>query len=126
MAQFLATSSSRPAAERFVTRAADTLDADGDGEANLTVLWTIELDRQQRCLYVNRLTEGRMWRKKWSSCSCSPRSPFFLGRQGAVWSDTPTDAATPHQITIRAAVERGRSTRTCRLPLAMEPAYFRF
>ena len=57
MAQFLATSSSRPAAERFVTRAADTLDADGDGEANLTVLWTIELDRQQRCLHVNRLTE---------------------------------------------------------------------
>jgi hypothetical protein len=112
VAQFLATSFSRPAAERFVMRAADTLGAGGDGRANATVLWTIELDGIQRCLHVNRLTETHV--EEEAEFLFAAFSVFSVVK--AVWSDTPTDALTPHQITIRAAVDNAEERED--LPLA--------
>ena len=109
--QFLATTFKREVANEFVYRAADAL-GDGEGAANATVLWTIQLDGQQGCLHVNRLTETHVEHEV--EFLFAAFSVFSVVK--AEWSTTPTDASTPHKITIRAAVDNAGEPED--LPLA--------
>jgi len=110
--QFLATSFSRPVAEDFVRRAEGALAANPGGAANATVLWTILLDGKQRCFHVNRLTESHVENEV--EFLFAAFSAFSVVK--AVWSKTPTNAKTPHHITIRAAVDNADEPED--LPLA--------
>ena len=103
VAQFLPTSFERPVAERFI----DRVQLNGPGPANAYVLWKVRLDPDLGCDHVNLVTATHV----------PGESEFLFAAFSAFtvvvvnWSPTPQDRATPHEITIRAAVDNRNDPR---------------
>ena len=109
---FLATSFSRAKAEQFLRRAGAYMVP--GGWANALVLWRVQLDADpaRRCKHVNLVTATHVQGElEYLFAAFSVFSVVAVH-----WSPTPQDAATPHEITIRAAHDN--STESEDLPLA--------
>ncbi len=86
-----------------------------EGETNACVLWKILLDPKECCCHVTLVKGGKK-----SHC---PDEKEFLFTAYSVftvvsvqWSLTPQDKKTPHEITLRAAVDNAKEAED--LPLA--------
>jgi hypothetical protein len=113
VAQFLATSFSDEVANRFINRAAPGA-VDPDVYANALVRWRVRLDPDpaRRCKHVNLVEETHVEGElEYLFAAFSVFSVVAVH-----WSDTPQDAATPHEITILAAHDNAQEDEG--LPLA--------
>jgi hypothetical protein len=97
VAQFLATSFDLPVARGFIARVTHS------PVVNASVLWKVKLDPDRGCDHVNLVEETHVPGE--SEFLFSAYSAFEVVR--ATWSGTPQnpDPATPHELTIRAAVD---------------------
>ena len=104
--QFLATSFDRGVATAFMGR------APMGGPVNARVLWEVQLDGSHGCHHVNLVTNSHVETElEFLFTACSA---FTVVE--ATWSPTPTDAATPHRIVVKAAVNNKDESED--LPLA--------
>jgi hypothetical protein len=94
-AQFLATSFDLAVAHKFIRRVKH------NPVVNANVLWKVKLDPERGCDHVNLVEETHV----------PGESEFLFAAYSAFevvavhWSATPQDPTTPHELTIRAAVD---------------------
>jgi hypothetical protein len=112
--QFVATSFERSVARRFMRAAvlSGGEAASGVGVANSRVLWKVRLDSDQGCEHVTLLTNSHVQREH--EFLFTAFSVFTV--ELVHWSADPTEVGTPHEITVRAAVDNTQEPED--LPLA--------
>jgi hypothetical protein len=97
---FLATSFKKEKAQQFIALASH---AGFAAPKDALVLWKVKLDPQERCHHVNLVQDTITHVPGECEFLFVPYSVFTV--ESVTWSPTPQDRATPHRVTLVAAID---------------------